>query len=207
MDGGGHEDGGVRHTAGDDHVGALFQRLQNSLHTHIGIGGDNLAGELGEGFAGLPHLGVHVLIDDGQQIVAGDAGDLHPRQSVLLGDLHALGRRRLGIGGAHVGDELHLMLPAQGERPLHAVLQQAVIALAGVFQFGLLADGDGALGQTFITDVIQVALFNEFQRGFQAVAGVSGAGADADGFHNDTLPFSRIVWSRIGMAFTELRRR
>ena len=78
------------------------------------------------------------------------------------------------------------MRPAQGEGLLHAVLQQAVISLGGVLQLGLLADGDGALRQALIADVIQLALLDELQGGLQAVAGVARAAADADGFHGIT---------------------
>ena len=185
VDEGGHEDGGVGDTAGDDHVGAQIQGLQNALHAHVGVGGDNLAGQLGQGLVGLPDLGVPVLVDDGQQIVAGDTGDLHAGEAVLAGDLHALLGGGLGVGGAHVGDDLHLVLPGQREGLFHAVLQQPVIALGGVLQLGLLADGDGALGQALVADVVQIALLNELQRGLQTVAGITGAAADADGFHGN----------------------
>ena len=112
---------------------------------------------------GLPHLGVHVLVDDGQQVVAGDAGDLHAGQAVPAGNLHALLGSGLGIGRAHVGDELHLVLPAQGKGLLHAVLQKTVVSLGRVLQLGLLPDGDGALGQALIADIVQVALFDQLQ--------------------------------------------
>ena len=183
---GGHEDGRVGHAAGDDHIGPLLQGLQDALYPHVGVGGDNLARELGQGLVRLPHLGVHVLVNDGEQVVPGDAGNFHTGEAVLLGDFHALFGGRLGVGGAHVGDELHLMRPAQGEGLLHAVLQQAVISLGGVLQLGLLADGDGALRQALIADVIQLALLDELQGGLQAVAGVARAAADADGFHGIT---------------------
>ena len=163
VDGGGHEDGGVGYASGDDHVGALLQGFQNTLHAHVGVGGDDLTGELGQGLVGLPHLGVHVLVDDGQQIVAGDAGDLHAGQAVPAGNLHALLGSGLGIGRAHVGDELHLVLPAQGKGLLHAVLQKTVVSLGRVLQLGLLPDGDGALGQALIADIVQVALFDQLQ--------------------------------------------
>ena len=167
----------------------MLQGLQDSLYAHIGVGGDDLAGELGQGFVGLPHLGVHVLVDDGQQVVAGDAGDLHAGQSVPVGNLHALLGGGLGVGGAHVGDELHLVLPAQGKGPLHAVLQQAVVPLGRVLQLGLLTDGDGALGQALVADVVQVALFDQLQRGLQPVAGIAGPAADADGFRHAMTSF------------------
>lgn len=65
------------------------------------------------------------------------------------------------------------MFPAKGKGFFHAVLQQAVVALGGVFQLGLLADGDGAFGQTLIADIVQVTLLNKLQRGFQAVTGIA----------------------------------
>ena len=183
IDHGSHEDGGVGHAAGDDHVGALLQSLHNALHAQIGVGGDDLAGQLAEGLVSLPHLGIGVAVDDGQDVVAGDAGDLHAGQAVLAGDLDALLGGGLGVGRAHVGDDLHLVLPGQGQGLFHAVLQQAVVALGGILQLGLLTDGDGALSQTLVADVVQVALLDELQGGLQAVTGVTGAGSDANRFH------------------------
>ena len=102
---------------------------------------------------------------------------------MLLGDLYALGGGGLGVGGTHVGDQLDLVLPAQGQSLFHTVLQQAVIALGGVLQLCLLTDGDGTLGQALKADVIQITLFDQFEGGFQTVTGVTGAGTDANGFH------------------------
>ena len=198
MDHRSHEDGGVGHTAGNDHIGALLQGLQDSLYAHIGVGGDDLTGELGQGLVGLPHFGVHVLVDDGQQVVAGDAGDLHAGQAVPAGNLHALLGSGLGIGRAHVGDELHLVLPAQGKGLLHAVLQKTVVSLGRVLQLGLLPDGDGALGQALVADVVQVALFDQLQRGLQPVAGIAGPAADADGFHHAMTSFLKIEGLKTG---------
>jgi len=70
VDGGGHEDGRVGHAAGDDHVRDLLQRLENAIHAHVGVGGHDLARELGQGLVGLPHLGVHVLVNDGEQVLS-----------------------------------------------------------------------------------------------------------------------------------------
>ena len=103
MDHGGHEDGGIGHTAGDYHVGAHIQGLQDTFHAHVGVGGHDLAAQLLQGLVVLPYLGIHVLVDDGQQVVAGDAGDLHAGQTVLAGDFHALLSSGLGVGGQHRG--------------------------------------------------------------------------------------------------------
>ena len=186
-----HENRRVGDAAGDDHIRTLVERLQNALDTHVGVGGDDSSGQLTQRLAGLPDLNVHILFDVRQQIVAGDAGDLHAGQTVLFRDFDALGGTRLRVGGAHVGDELDMVLPAERQRLFHAVLQQTVIALRGVLELGLLTDGDRALCEALVADIIEVSLFAQLQRGLQTVARVARAGPDADGFHSRHLPFCR----------------
>ena len=132
IDRGRHEDGGIGDAARDDHIRTLFQRLDDALGTHVGVCGNDLSGQLRKRLVCFPDFGIAVLVNHGKQVVAGDAGDLHAVQAVLLCDLHALLRARFRIGAAHVGDELDLVLPAQRQGLFHAVLQQAVIALVRI---------------------------------------------------------------------------
>ena len=132
----------------------------------------------------FPDFHFVVFIDDGEDVVARYAGDLHAGKTVLLGDLHALFSGSFGVGGAHVGDELYFMLPAQGQSLFHTVFQQAVVALLRVLQLGFLADCDGAFCEALIADVIEISLFDQFEGGFQSVACIAGAGTDADRSHD-----------------------
>ena len=188
-DGGSHEDGGVRYAAGDDHVGACLQGLDDAFDAQIGVGGNDFSVQFSERLVILPDFDFVVLVDDGQDVVAGDAGDLHAGQAVLLCDLDALFGSGFGVGGAHVRDELDLMLPAQGQGLFHAVFQQAVVTLLRVLQLGFLADGDGALREAFVADIVEVSLFDEFQGGFQSVARIAGAGTDTNRSHICLFPF------------------
>lgn len=88
-----HEQGWIGHAAGNDHVRALLQRVQDTFDTHVGVGGDDLTRQFPQGSVGLPHLCVHVLIKDGQQVVPGNTGDLHAGQAMPDGQfLHTSGR-------------------------------------------------------------------------------------------------------------------
>lgn len=138
VDGGGHEDGGVGYASGDDHVGALLQGFQNTLHAHVGVGGDDLTGELGQGLVGLPHLGVHVLVDDGQQIVAGDAGDLHAGQACLRAISTHFWAAAWGLAEPMLVMSFTLCFQHRGRAFSMRCSRRPVVSLGRVLQLGLL---------------------------------------------------------------------
>ena len=61
------------------------------------------------------------------------------------------------------------------DRP-HPLGEQRVVALRGILHLRLLGEGDGALGQAFEDQVLEVALLGQLDRRLDPVAGEAGAG-------------------------------
>ena len=181
---GGQGEGGVGHPAGDHHVCTVFQRFDDALRPHIGVGGDNtvrplahFALKLQDGLA--PVLGQR-LID----AVPGDGGKFQPGEALLPGDFHGFGHCGLGVDRPHVGNYFDTMLLGGLKHLGQAVLQQAAVALGGVFQHFLPGQPNGALGQALEDDVVQVPLLDQGDGRVNAVTGKAGAASNADFFHN-----------------------
>ena len=56
-----------------------------------------------------------MVVKVGEDVVAGDGGDLEPLEPELAGDLARRLGRGGGVGRAHVGDDLHLVPGADGK--------------------------------------------------------------------------------------------
>jgi hypothetical protein len=102
-------------------------------------------------------------------------------QAELAGDRRGLLRRCDRIRRAHVGDDADVLLRARAEDGAHARLEQRVEAGVGVAAPGLLRERDRPLGQALEHQHIERAVFGELDRGFDAVAGVAGAGTETKG--------------------------
>ena len=87
-----HEDRGVRRAAGDDDVRAAFQRLDDRGDADIGVGGNDAVAHRGDRLAVVErHV---VVVKVGEDVVAGDGGDLEPLEARARGRWRASPRRR-----------------------------------------------------------------------------------------------------------------
>lgn len=78
----------------------------------------------------------------------------------------------------------------------HAGLQQRVVAVVGLAQAAQLRQRDGALGQAFEDQGIEPAALGQGLCRVDAVAGIAGAGADAQGFHGRDDPIAAATRQR-----------
>ena len=66
----------------------------------------------------------------------------------------------------------------------HPLLQQRIEAAVRILHARLLRQRNGALAQALEHQILDVALFGEFDRGLDAIARIAGAGSDPDGSHH-----------------------
>ncbi len=167
----------VGDTAGDDDVGALRQRVDQRLRAQIGIGRQQPAAQCRHRFARVVEVvALAQLLED---VVARDGGDLQVAKAERDGDLSGFGGRRERIRGAHVRDDLDAPVGTGLQHCQHARFEQRVVTERRILHPGLLGQGDGAFGQAFEHEVIEVAMLGQFERRFDAVARIAGAAADA----------------------------
>ena len=177
----------IGRAAGDDDVGAARQRFHDGPGAEVGVGRDELVAERADRLAGLFEQVVatsHHL----QHVVAGDGGDLDPAEAQRAGDLLDLLGGGERVGSTHVGDDPDALGAAGGQDRLHPLDEQGIVALRGIFQLRLLGERDGALGQAFEDQVIELALLGQLDRRLDPIAGEAGAGPDPDRFHR-VAPF------------------
>ena len=91
------------------------------------------------------------------------------------------------IRGSHVGDELDAARVARGEHGLHAFAKKRIEAGLWIARLRLLRQGDGALRQALEDQVVELATFDEFDGGLNAVARVAGAAANAKGAPREAM--------------------
>ena len=99
-------------------------------------------------------------------------------------DLGGLARRGFRVGRAHIGDDLDALGGAERQHRAHPLFEQRIVAALGILHPRLLRQRHGALAQAFEHQIIDLALFGEFDRGLDAVARIAGAGSDPDGPHH-----------------------
>ena len=118
-----------------------------------------------------------------QHVVTRHHGHAQPGQSQFTRDLqHGLtGSER--ISRTHVGDDGDALLYAGGQHGAHAFAQQRVITLRWVAAAAQLSQRDGAFGQAFKHQRVELAALGQVLRRVDAVASVTSAGSDAEGFH------------------------
>jgi hypothetical protein len=102
-----------------------------------------------------------VVVKVGEDVIAGDGGDLKPLEPELVGDLAG----RLGgcsrVGRPHIGDDLHLVPRADRQNRPHARAEQRIVAGFRVFHPDLLRERDRPLGEALEHEVVEAALLGE----------------------------------------------
>ena len=88
------------------------------------------------------------------------------------------------IGRAHIGDDLDALGGADRQHRAHPFFQQRIVAAFGIFHPRLLRQRHGALAEAFEHQILDVALFGEFDRGLDAIARIARARSDPDGSHH-----------------------
>ena len=73
------------------------------------------------------------------------------------------------IRGSHVGDQRHAAPVARREHSLHAFAKKRIEAGLWIARLRLLRQGDRALGQALEHEVVEVAAFDQFDGGLNAV--------------------------------------
>ena len=172
----------IGRAAGDDDIGARRQRLRHRFGAEIGIGGQEPVAELPDRAVELHDLEVAVLAGI-EHVVADDGGDLQRGQPERLRDVGGLARRRFRVGGAHVGDDLDAFGGAERQHRAHPLFEQRVIAAVRIFHPRLLCQRHRAFAEALEHEVLDVALFGEFDRGLDAIARIAGPGAYSNGSH------------------------
>ena len=81
------------------------------------------------------------------------------------------------IGRAHIGDDLDAFCGADRQHRAHPLFQQRIVTAIGILHPRLLRQRYGALAEALEYQIIDAALFGEFDRGLDAVAGITGAGS------------------------------
>ena len=159
--------------ARDDEIGAVRERFRDRLEAEIGV--------RAEPCAVFDRRRPGDFVAPGHEIVAENGGDLKGGEAELHGKTPRLLRRRQGVGGAEIGHD-----PATGagrgrQKRRQAPAQPGIVAGLGVRVAGAQCADQSALGEAFQSDSIDLARGSELHRGLDAVAGKTGAGADAAG--------------------------
>ena len=101
-----------------------------------------------------------------------------------LRDLGGLAGRGDRIGRAHIGDDLDAFGGAGRQHRAHPLLEQRIVTAVGILHARLLRQRDRALAETFEHQILDVALFGEFDRGLDAIARIAGTGSYPDRSHH-----------------------
>ena len=122
-------------------------------------------------------------------VVAGDAYDFEAGEVALACHSEAAFRRGRGVRRTHVRHDARgsLGFGAQVDEGVEdareAVIEQVIVAKLGILAAPGLGDGDCALREALEDDVVEVTAADEVDGGFDTVATVSRARADADSSH------------------------
>ncbi len=98
--------------------------------------------------------------------------DESPERSGDLGGLAGCGER---IGRAHIGDDLDALGGADRQHRAHPLLEQRIVTAFRIFHARLLGERDRALAEALEHQILDVALFGEFDRGLDAIARIARA--------------------------------
>ena len=100
------------------------------------------------------------------------------------------------IGRAHIGDDLDAFCGADRQHRAHPLFQQRIVAAIGILHPRLLRQRDGALAEALEHQIIDAALFGEFDRGLDAVAGIAGAGSYSDAAQGALSVVRFVGWAK-----------
>jgi hypothetical protein len=116
-----------------------------------------------------------------EHVVTGHNGHTQLRQAEFTRHGERGRASRLGMGRAHVGDDAHALGDAGRQHRPQPSGQQQVEAGARVLCTAKLGERDRAFGEAFEHQRVQIAAFGQGLRRVDAVAGITGAGGDAEG--------------------------
>ncbi len=153
---------------------------RDRLGAEIGIGRQQPIAELLDGAVEFHDREIAVLAGV-EHVVADHRGDLQRRQAERFRDLGGPAGGGDRIGRAHIGDDLDALGGADRQHRAHPLLEQRIVAAFGILHPRLLRQRDGALAETLEHQILDVALFGEFDRGLDAIAGIAGAGSYSNG--------------------------
>ncbi|MCY1427669.1 hypothetical protein D9M71_435260 [compost metagenome] len=179
MDQGGTDHRTVHHPAGDDDIGALFQRCHYARRAQVGIDRDAHGRQRGA-TEHLPDAGLCHLAEPGLQVVAVQHGDLQVHAGVFAGGGQGAGAGSR-IDPAGIADHPDLLLcdgRQQGRQDVDEIGGEAGVR---VFQAGAGHDRHGDLGQVIEDQVIQRGAMHQLGGGGGGVAPEGGGAADAYG--------------------------
>ena len=176
------EEGGVRDAAGDHHVGAGREGLDDRAGAEVGGGEQHRRRKRREGRAGVevgePAVGGE-RVEVGDQVVAEHGRDPEARQAELVGGVDRGTSRGRRVDPTGVRDQLHAAGRDRGQGGLQVGGQVAGEAPGLVLLAVLLQDGQRQLGERLETEVVDVRV-EETGDGTGRVAVEALAAADAD---------------------------
>ena len=166
------------------------QRLRHRLGAEIGIGRQQPVAELPDRAVEFHDRQIAVLAGI-EHVVADDGGDLQRGQPERLRDIGGLARRGFRIGRAHIGDDLDAFGGAERQHRAHPLFEQRIIAAVRILHPRLLRQRHRAFAEAFEHEILDIALFGEFDRGLDAIARIAGTGAYSNGSHLVSIAVAR----------------
>ncbi len=110
-----------------------------------------------------------------KDVVAGDSCDLQGTKSHRPRQARGFACRGERIGRPHIGDDLDASSGTDRQHRAHPLFEQGIVAGFRILQAGLLGESNGTLAQAFEHEILNVALFGEFQRRLDAIARIARA--------------------------------
>ena len=173
----GDEQRRVGHAPGDDHFGTAREGGQHFLGAEVGVGRDEGSVLRERRAARLD--GAHRRLEQRERIVTTEHRDFNSQAELAgQGNDAASGAER--IGGAHVGHDAEVVAQRERQQRAHARVEQRIEAAGGIGELAQLRERDGALGEAFEREVVELALRGEDYCRLEAIALEAAAGADAN---------------------------
>ena len=110
-----------------------------------------------------------------KHVVADDGCDLQGTKSQRPRHARGFACRGERIGRAHIGDDLDAFGGTDRQHRAHPLFEQRIVAGFRILHARLLGERNGTLAQAFEHEILNVALFGEFQRGLDAIARIARA--------------------------------
>jgi hypothetical protein len=123
------------------------------------------------------------LIFEQENVIAFHARNTQSMKSQSSGDVDRLLRSRPRIRRAHIADHANSVSAACRQDSTHAFGKKRIVSGAGIVALAQLTQRDRSLGQALEHKEVELALFGQFNRGLNAIAGESRSRADSDLLH------------------------
>ena len=128
-----------------------------------------------------------MVVKIGEDVVAGDGGDLEPLEARARGRCaRVASAAAAGLAAPMLVTIFTLFLAQIGQDRPHARREQRIVAGVRVLHLDLLRERDRPLGEAFEHEVVETALFGELHGGLDPVSRIACAGTDPDGPHGVT---------------------